>query len=148
MRKSVKGEAAAELDNFSFLAGGVGLLGGGTWLEFVITGDLGGEWFGECVAKKTPIRFSGQQIEYGSRDVFFRVGGWRGGVGVAETAVGVGGGDVRRVYDFTSRSLFAGQISDVWQWQPDPRQGYSIRGAYQLSTSQQLRMSMDIHGRI
>ncbi|MCI75808.1 hypothetical protein A2U01_0097077, partial [Trifolium medium] len=28
------------------------------------------------------------------------------------------------------------QSSDRWQWQPDPEQGYSVHGAYQLLTSQ------------
>ncbi|MCI56072.1 heat-shock protein, partial [Trifolium medium] len=28
------------------------------------------------------------------------------------------------------------QFSDRWQWQPDPDKGYSVRGAYQLLTSQ------------
>jgi hypothetical protein len=28
------------------------------------------------------------------------------------------------------------QSSDVWRWQPDPDVGYSVRGAYQLLTSQ------------
>ncbi|MCI63569.1 helicase-like protein, partial [Trifolium medium] len=28
------------------------------------------------------------------------------------------------------------QSSDCWQWQPDPHEGYTICGAYQLLTSQ------------
>jgi hypothetical protein len=28
------------------------------------------------------------------------------------------------------------QSPDVWRWQPDPDAGYSVRGAYQLLTSQ------------
>jgi hypothetical protein len=28
------------------------------------------------------------------------------------------------------------QSLDVWRWQPDPDTGYSVRGAYQLLTSQ------------
>jgi hypothetical protein len=28
------------------------------------------------------------------------------------------------------------QSSDVWRWQPDPDTGYSVRGVYQLLTSQ------------
>ncbi|MCI49454.1 70 kDa peptidyl-prolyl isomerase, partial [Trifolium medium] len=28
------------------------------------------------------------------------------------------------------------QSSDSWQWQPDPDGGYTVRGAYQLLTSQ------------
>ncbi|MCI92559.1 hypothetical protein A2U01_0113855, partial [Trifolium medium] len=38
------------------------------------------------------------------------VGGRWGGVGVAKTAVGVGGGDVGGVSGFTSHSLFTGSI--------------------------------------
>ncbi|MCI96567.1 hypothetical protein A2U01_0117867, partial [Trifolium medium] len=34
-----------------------------------------------------------------------------GGVSVAETVVGVGGGDVGRVSDFTSQLCFAGSVS-------------------------------------
>ncbi|MCI70357.1 hypothetical protein A2U01_0091620, partial [Trifolium medium] len=58
-------------------------------------------------------------------------------VGVEETVVGVVGGDVEGVSGFTSRFLSAGQYPDRWQWQPDPDRGYSVRGAYQLLTSQQ-----------
>ncbi|MCI87543.1 helicase-like protein, partial [Trifolium medium] len=29
------------------------------------------------------------------------------------------------------------QYHDRWQWQPDPASDYSVRGAYQLLTSQQ-----------
>ncbi|MCI87417.1 hypothetical protein A2U01_0108700, partial [Trifolium medium] len=29
------------------------------------------------------------------------------------------------------------QSSDTWQWQPDPAKGYSVRGAYQLLTTQE-----------
>ncbi|MCI95720.1 O-acyltransferase WSD1, partial [Trifolium medium] len=29
------------------------------------------------------------------------------------------------------------QHPDRWQWQPDPASGYSVRGAYQILTSQQ-----------
>ncbi|MCI84448.1 heat shock protein, partial [Trifolium medium] len=28
------------------------------------------------------------------------------------------------------------QSSDSWQWQPDPLEGYTVRGAYRLLTSQ------------
>ncbi|MCI38953.1 heat-shock protein [Trifolium medium] len=28
------------------------------------------------------------------------------------------------------------QSSDIWQWHPDPAIGYSVRGAYQVLTSQ------------
>ncbi|MCI36547.1 O-acyltransferase WSD1, partial [Trifolium medium] len=30
------------------------------------------------------------------------------------------------------------QSPDLWQWQPDPVNGYSVRGAYQILTSHQL----------
>ncbi|MCI18479.1 hypothetical protein A2U01_0039633, partial [Trifolium medium] len=30
------------------------------------------------------------------------------------------------------------QSPDLWQWQPDPACGYSVRGAYQILTTQQL----------
>jgi hypothetical protein len=29
------------------------------------------------------------------------------------------------------------QSPDLWQWQLDPDRGYSVRGAYQILTSQQ-----------
>jgi hypothetical protein len=51
------------------------------------------------------IRF-GKEQEYGSRDVFFRVGGRWGCVGLGETIVGVGGGDVGGVSGITSKFLF------------------------------------------
>jgi hypothetical protein len=57
------------------------------------------------------VRFGGDQVEYGSRDVFFKEGGWRGGMGVEETAVSVWGGDVGEVSDFTSSCDFAGWVS-------------------------------------
>jgi hypothetical protein len=43
------------------------------------------------------------QVEYGSYDVFFRVRGRRGCVGMEETVVGVGGGYGEGVSYFTSR---------------------------------------------
>ncbi|MCI27557.1 cysteine-rich receptor-like protein kinase, partial [Trifolium medium] len=30
------------------------------------------------------------------------------------------------------------QSPDLWQWRPDPISGYSVRGAYQILTSQPL----------
>ncbi|MCI63842.1 heat-shock protein, partial [Trifolium medium] len=33
--------------------------------------------------------------------------------------------------------LLQAQSPDLWQWQPDPVRGYSVRRAYQLLTSQQ-----------
>ncbi|MCI64443.1 hypothetical protein A2U01_0085701, partial [Trifolium medium] len=53
----------------------------------------------------------GEQIEYGGRFVFFRVGCRRGAAGVAEIAVGVGGADVGGVSDFTSQFCFTGSVS-------------------------------------
>ncbi|MCI75365.1 hypothetical protein A2U01_0096634, partial [Trifolium medium] len=47
----------------------------------------------------------------GGRNVFLRVGGRRGGVGVAETVVGMGGEDVGGVSGFTSQLPFAGSVS-------------------------------------
>jgi hypothetical protein len=43
--------------------------------------------------------------------MFFRVGGWRGDLGVAETFMGVGGGVVEAVSGFTSRFPFAGSVT-------------------------------------
>ncbi|MCI63096.1 hypothetical protein A2U01_0084353, partial [Trifolium medium] len=34
--------------------------------------------------------------------------------------------------------LLQAQSPDLWQWQLDPVSGYSVRGAYQILTSQQL----------
>jgi hypothetical protein len=42
--------------------------------------------------------------------VFIKVGGRRGGVGVAETLVGVGGEDVGGVSGFTSQFSFVGSL--------------------------------------
>ncbi|GAU31563.1 hypothetical protein TSUD_333390 [Trifolium subterraneum] len=44
------------------------------------------------------------------------------------------GGDPRRLSFW--EPLPQAQTSDAWQWQPDPVTGYSVRGAYQLLTSQ------------
>jgi hypothetical protein len=55
-----------------------------------------------------PVRFGGEQVEYGIEDVFFRVGGWRAGVSVEETIVGMGGVDVGGVPYFTSSRDYAG----------------------------------------
>ncbi|MCI03334.1 70 kDa peptidyl-prolyl isomerase, partial [Trifolium medium] len=72
-------------------------------------GDLGGGWFGECVSKKV-----GDGV-----DTFFLTDPWlsgiplrarRGGVGVTETVVGVGGGDVGGVSGITSQFLFADSV--------------------------------------
>ncbi|MCI75460.1 hypothetical protein A2U01_0096729, partial [Trifolium medium] len=43
-------------------------------------------------------------------DVLVRVGGRWGGVGVAASVEGVGGGDVGGVSDLTSSSLLAGSV--------------------------------------
>ncbi|GAU27954.1 hypothetical protein TSUD_146720 [Trifolium subterraneum] len=40
------------------------------------------------------IGLGDEQVEYDGKDVFFRVGHWRGGMGVEEAVVGGGGGDV------------------------------------------------------
>ncbi|MCI92222.1 hypothetical protein A2U01_0113518, partial [Trifolium medium] len=69
-------------------------------------------------------------IELGCRDVHSGVGGWRGGVGLTETVVGMGRGVVRGVSDLTFELLFSGSSSDSWHWRPDPGAGYSVRGAY------------------
>ncbi|MCH91003.1 70 kDa peptidyl-prolyl isomerase, partial [Trifolium medium] len=107
------------------------------WREIVRICDgvvgQGGGWFGDCVRKKV-----GDGL-----DTFFWTDPWvgvqRGGVGVEETVMGVGGGDVGVVSDFTSQlSFLQAQSPDLWQCQPDPVKGYSVRGAnYQLLTSQQ-----------
>ncbi|GAU44008.1 hypothetical protein TSUD_349400 [Trifolium subterraneum] len=80
--------------------------GSSWWREIVRIRDgvdgLGGRWFREGVVRK---------VGDGTESYFYTnpwVGYWRGGVGVAETFVGVGGGDAR---------------------------GVSVRGAYQLLTS-------------
>jgi hypothetical protein len=58
--------------------------------------------------------------------------------GAGETVVGLGGGNVGRVSDFTSPVFLQVQSPDTWQWQPDLVRGYSVCGAYQLLTSRQL----------
>jgi hypothetical protein len=44
-------------------------------------------FLGEGCEVQTFIRFGGESVEHGGRDVFYRVGGM-------ETIIGVGGGDV------------------------------------------------------
>jgi hypothetical protein len=47
---------------------------------------------------------------FGGQDVFIKVGGRRGGVGVAETLVGVGREDVGGVSGFTSQFSSVGSL--------------------------------------
>jgi hypothetical protein len=56
------------------------------------------------------IQFGGEQVEYGGQIVLFKVGHYRGGVCVEETSVGLGGGDVEGVSDFTSRLFLAALV--------------------------------------
>ncbi|GAU40818.1 hypothetical protein TSUD_398020 [Trifolium subterraneum] len=45
--------------------------------------------------------------------------------------------DFEKAYDSVDWSyLDDAQFSDRWQWKPDPDKGYTVRGAYQLLTSQ------------
>ncbi|MCI34113.1 kinesin-like protein, partial [Trifolium medium] len=108
---------------------------------------LGGGWFGDCVLKKvgdglatyfwTDTWLDGSPLCVRFRRLFdlavnqsstvaemFSLG-W--GDGVAESVEGVGGGDVGGVSGFTSPIFFC-----------RPARGYSVRGAYQILTTQQL----------
>jgi hypothetical protein len=79
---------------------------------------------------------------YGGRDVFVRVRvGW-GGLGVEETVEGWEENELRECQSLLLTLSLHGQSSDWWQWQPDPDRGYTVRGAYQLLTSQ-VSASMD-----
>jgi hypothetical protein len=55
---------------------------------------------------------------------------------VEETIVGVRGGVIGGVSDFTSYRDFACYSPDWWQWRPDSAMGYTIHDAYQILTSQ------------
>ncbi|GAU40914.1 hypothetical protein TSUD_297200 [Trifolium subterraneum] len=66
-------------------------------------------WMGFfCASGLAPVRLGRDQIGFGDGDVCTRVGSGRRGAG----------------------------FSDRWLWQPDSGIGYSVRGAYQLLTSQ------------
>jgi hypothetical protein len=56
-------------------------------------------------------------------------------VGMMETIVGLGGGDVGRVSRVASQFFLQAQFRDMWLWWLDTDRGYSVRGAYQLLTS-------------
>jgi hypothetical protein len=58
-------------------------------------------------------------------------------VGVADVAVGVGGGDVGECYTLLLLNLSVqARFLDMLQWQPDSAKSYSFRDAYQLLISQ------------
>ncbi|GAU28132.1 hypothetical protein TSUD_295700 [Trifolium subterraneum] len=103
---------------------------GSTWWRELVRiregSEFGGSWFGEHVSKR---------VGDGS-DTFFWTDPWVEGIplcmAVEETVVG--GGDVEGVSVFLTLTLHV-QSSDRWQWQPDPDEGYTVRGAYQLLTS-------------
>jgi hypothetical protein len=68
------------------------------------------------------IRFGGEPVEYGGWFVLFRMGHRRGGVGVAETVVGLRGWDFGRVTGVTSRFFLVGLVPKyvalaAWSWQ-------------------------------
>jgi hypothetical protein len=68
-------------------------------------------WVGfPCTRDLALVRPRAEQVEHCCRDVVFRVGDCRGRVGVAETVVGVRGGDVEGVSDFTSSCFSAGGL--------------------------------------
>jgi hypothetical protein len=55
---------------------------------------------------------------------------------LAETIMGVGE-MLRECQDLLHDILLQVQCFDTWQWRPDPKHGYSVRGAYQLLTTHQ-----------
>ncbi|GAU45418.1 hypothetical protein TSUD_243290 [Trifolium subterraneum] len=81
-------------------------------------GELGGRWFGEHVSKR---------VGDGS-DTFFWNDPWVEGVPLCER--------FGRLFDLAGNKLQTAQSSDRWQGQPDPDEGYTVRGAYKLLTSQ------------
>ncbi|GAU10061.1 hypothetical protein TSUD_422210, partial [Trifolium subterraneum] len=91
-----------------------GMRGSFWWREFVRIRDggdeSGGGWFGGHISKKVG---DGEQIGFSGRDVLVRVGGGAGG---------------------EAHSL------DRWLWQPDLADGYTVCGAYQLLTDQDMTL--------
>ncbi|GAU41107.1 hypothetical protein TSUD_139760 [Trifolium subterraneum] len=116
----------------------VGWRGSSWWREIVRLregGELGGGWFVERVSKR---------VGDGS-DTLFWTDPWVDGIPL----VGAEGeawewrrplwvweeemlGECQSL--FTNISLQA-QSPDMWQWQPDPDEGYTVRGTYQLLSS-------------
>ncbi|GAU51437.1 hypothetical protein TSUD_413370 [Trifolium subterraneum] len=98
-------------------------------------GELGGGWFGEHVSK---------QVGDGS-DTFFWTDPWVDGIPLWVDEEAWEWRRPLRVWEeemlgdclslLANLSLQA-HTSDRWQWQPDPIEGYTVRGAYQLLTSQ------------
>ncbi|GAU27943.1 hypothetical protein TSUD_146580 [Trifolium subterraneum] len=118
LRKEYGGLGVRRLREFN-----IALLGKWCWRMLV---DRGGLWFRLLAAR------------YGLEIGRLRAGGrsgsswWREIVRIRDGAGGIGGGWFG---DYVQRKV---QSSDVWQWRPDPIQGYSVRGVYQLLTSHPL----------
>ncbi|KAK2373370.1 hypothetical protein QL285_074404 [Trifolium repens] len=107
-----------------------GRRGSSWWREIVSIQDgvegIGGGWFIESVAKR-----------WGMAEMFFagwEVGGeawvWRRQLRVWEEEM------LGECQSLLLSITVQAQTPDVWRWQPDPDTGYSVRGAYQLLTSQ------------
>ncbi|GAU22845.1 hypothetical protein TSUD_282120 [Trifolium subterraneum] len=101
-------------------------------------GELGGSWFGELVSKKVgdgSETFSGL-IPGWKGFICVRAWEWRRQLWAWEEEM------LRECQSLLSNLSLQAQSSDWWQWQPDPDAGFTVRGAYQLLTSQAL-VSMD-----
>ncbi|CAJ2667709.1 unnamed protein product [Trifolium pratense] len=62
--------------------------------------------------------------------------GWRGGVGVEASVEGVGEGDAGECQTLLFTISLQDHVSDRWQWQSDLDDGYTVRGSYQILTTQ------------
>ncbi|GAU26347.1 hypothetical protein TSUD_101800 [Trifolium subterraneum] len=124
-----------------------GARNGSSWWREIVrirdgVDDLGGRWFREGVVRKvgdgTESYFWTDPwlVEYGGRNVLFRVGidtggeawEWRRHLWAWEEMLGE---CQVLLHDF----ILQAQLSDTWIWRLDPVSGYSVRGAYQLLTS-------------
>ncbi|GAU11147.1 hypothetical protein TSUD_197710 [Trifolium subterraneum] len=81
-------------------------------------GELGGGCFGEHISKL---------LGDGS-DTFFWTDPWLDGTTLCAR--------FGRLFDLTVNKSATDHSSDRWQWQPDLANGYTVRGAYQLLTAQ------------
>ncbi|GAU39187.1 hypothetical protein TSUD_147950 [Trifolium subterraneum] len=144
-----------------------GMRGSSWWREIVNIwegrGDIGVGWFGDCISKKVgegsgtlfwtdpwlegiPLseRF-GRLFDLAMNksssvaemfDLGWEVGGeaweWRRQLWAWEEEL------VRECQDLLHDLSLQAHSPDVWQWQPDPTNGYSVHNAYQILISQEI----------
>jgi hypothetical protein len=67
--------------------------------------------------------------------VFARLGGRGRGVELEEKTEGMGEDLLGECRALLVNVVVHSDVSDRWQWDPNPHEGYTVRGAYQALTS-------------